>query len=80
MWKSASRKAASGSKEDIPISGIALLERSVFYDEHLDASAPFRTHSANDKLGLLPEPIDNIVAGAYREFKHLGKPGCGCSA
>jgi hypothetical protein len=63
-----------------PDSGLALLERSILYDEQLNASAPFRTHSANNMLGLLPESADSIVMEAYHDLKHLGKPGCGCSA
>ncbi|EUC42124.1 hypothetical protein COCMIDRAFT_39780 [Bipolaris oryzae ATCC 44560] len=62
-----------------PDSGLALLERSILYDGQLDASAPFRTHNANDMLGLAPELANFIVIEAYHHLKHLGKPGCACA-
>ncbi|XP_014553813.1 hypothetical protein COCVIDRAFT_29069 [Bipolaris victoriae FI3] len=61
-----------------PDSGLALLERSILYDGQLNASAPFRTHNANDMLGLAPESANSIVTKAYR-LRHLGKPGCACA-
>lgn len=63
-----------------PDSGLALLERSVLYDEHIDASASFKTRSANDMLELAAESVDAIVAEVYHSFKRLGKLSCGCSA
>ncbi|KAH7371681.1 isoflavone reductase family protein [Pyrenochaeta sp. MPI-SDFR-AT-0127] len=63
-----------------PDSGMFLLERSVLYDEQLDASSSFRSHSANDILQLQPESIESIVDRAYHDLKHHGKPGCGCSS
>ncbi|KAJ4361850.1 hypothetical protein N0V83_010791 [Neocucurbitaria cava] len=63
-----------------PDSGMFLLERSVLYDEQLDASASFRNHNANEMLQLQPEPIEDIVKKAYHDLKHHGKPGCGCSS
>ena len=63
-----------------PDSGMFLLERSVLYDEELDASAPFRSHSANAILQLQPESIESIVEQAYHDLKHHGKSGCGCSS
>lgn len=63
-----------------PDTGIFLLERSVLYDKQLGAVAPFQTRSANELLSLAPESVEDIVATAYHDLKHLGKPGCGCSA
>ena len=62
-----------------PDSGMFLLERSILYDERLDAFAPFRTSSANDILQLPLESVEAIVEEAYHDLKHHGKPGCGCS-
>jgi hypothetical protein len=63
-----------------PDSGMFLLERSILYDEQLDASAPFRSQSANKVLQLEPETVEVIVERAYHDLKHHGKPGCGCSS
>ncbi|KAG9186276.1 hypothetical protein G6011_02832 [Alternaria panax] len=63
-----------------PDSGMFLLERSVLYDETLEASRPFKERSANNILGLSPESVEDIVTIAYHDFKHHGKPGCGCSS
>ena len=62
-----------------PDSGMFLLERSILYDEQLDASARFRAHSMNKKLGLPSEVVEAIVKKAYYDLKHRGKPGCACS-
>ncbi|KAF1843164.1 isoflavone reductase family protein [Cucurbitaria berberidis CBS 394.84] len=61
-------------------SGMFLLERSVLYDEEMDASAPFRLHNANEVLQLQPESVNTIVVMAYHDLTHRGKPGCGCSS
>jgi hypothetical protein len=59
-------------------SGMFLLERTVIYDESLHAADPFQRRSANERLRLEPESVDTIVTKTYHEFKHRGKPGCGC--
>ncbi|KAI4906012.1 hypothetical protein J4E90_010971 [Alternaria incomplexa] len=74
---------AEGEKrieKGFPDSGMFLLERSVLYDEQLDASRPFRNRNSNYVLGLKSESVETIVRTAYDDFKHYGKPGCGCSA
>ncbi|KAI8936671.1 hypothetical protein NX059_007068 [Plenodomus lindquistii] len=63
-----------------PDSGMFLLDRSILYDELLDASGPFRSRSANEVLHLSMESVEEIVQIAYHDLKHHGKPGCGCSA
>ena len=63
-----------------PDSGIFLLERSMMYDERLDASAPFKTQSSNYVLGLEPESVEDVVAKAYHDPRHHGKVGCGCAS
>ena len=61
-------------------SGMFLLERSVVYDESLYATVPLQRHSANQRLRLEPESVDGIALKAYHDFKHRGKPGCGCES
>lgn len=63
-----------------PDSGMFLLERSLLYDEEVDASAPFISHSANETLQLQPESVEAIVEKAFHDLKHHGKSGCGCSS
>jgi hypothetical protein len=63
-----------------PDAGMALLERSILYDERLNASAPFETQSSNDLLELSPESVEDMVGTAYHDLQHYGKPGCGCSS
>ncbi|KAH7392142.1 hypothetical protein DE146DRAFT_634315 [Phaeosphaeria sp. MPI-PUGE-AT-0046c] len=63
-----------------PDAGMALLERSILYDERLNASAPFKATNANGLLNCTPEFVDTIVETAYHDLTHHGKPGCGCSS
>lgn len=63
-----------------PDSGMFLLERSILYDEQLCAAEPFELCSSNELLQLTPESVEGIVANAYHDLKHHGKPGCGCSS
>jgi hypothetical protein len=63
-----------------PDAGMALLERSILYDEGLNASAPFKTQSSNELLRLPQESVEDIVGSAYHNLQHNGKPGCGCSS
>jgi hypothetical protein len=60
--------------------GMALLERSILYDEELNASGPFQSQSSNHILQLHPESVDTIVQTAYHDLQAHGKPGCGCSS
>ncbi|KAF2261733.1 isoflavone reductase family protein [Lojkania enalia] len=62
-----------------PDAGMFLLERSVFYDEDLDAVHAFKYLSSNDLLNLNPEAVDEIVHKAYHDFEQRGKPTCGCA-
>ena len=63
-----------------PDSGMFLLERSILYDEQLGAAEPFQSRSSNKLLHLEPESVERIVANAYHDLKHHGRPGCGCSS
>ncbi|CAO2653347.1 Nn.00g027580.m01.CDS01 [Neocucurbitaria sp. VM-36] len=74
------REGRSRIERGYPDSGMFLLERSVLYDEQMDASSPFRLHSANDILQLQPESIEAVVKKAHYDLVHHGKPGCGCSS
>lgn len=74
------REGEARIQRGFPDAGMALLERSVLYDEQLDASAPFQSRSANRILQLSAESVEDIVNRAYHDLQHHGKPGCGCSA
>lgn len=63
-----------------PDSGMFLLERSILYDEQLGAAEPFELRSSNEVLQLMSESVETIVANAYHDLRHHGKPGCGCSS
>jgi hypothetical protein len=74
------REGQSRIDRGFPDAGMALLERSILYDEQLDAVAPFKSHSANELLGLPKEFVKDVVEKAYHDLQHYGKPGCGCSS
>ena len=74
------REGKTRIERGFPDSGMFLLERSILYDEQLNAAEPFKMRSSNRVLELAPESVDTIVANAYHDFKHHGKPGCGCSS
>jgi hypothetical protein len=74
------REGETRIQRGYPDSGMFLLERSVLYDEVLRAEEPFQTRSANGILQLAPESVETIVAQAYYDLQHHGKPGCGCSS
>lgn len=74
------REGESRIDRGFPDSGMFLLERSVLYDERLGATDPFRYRSVNELLGLKPEEVDSVARTAYHEFRHRGKPACGCSS
>ncbi|KAH5349852.1 hypothetical protein HBI64_200380 [Parastagonospora nodorum] len=74
------REGMSRIQRGFPDAGLALLERSILYDEELNASAPFQSQSSNGVLQLQPESVDTIVQTAYHDLQEHGKPGCGCSS
>jgi hypothetical protein len=74
------REGLSRIERGFPDAGMALLERSVLYDEQLNASAPFQSRSSNDLLQLHPEMVETIVETSYRDLQTHGKPGCACSS
>jgi hypothetical protein len=55
------REGISRIERGFPDAGMALLERSILYDEQLNASAPFLSQSSNHVLQLHPESVDTIV-------------------
>lgn len=73
------REGEARIQRGFPDSGMFLLERSVLYDEQLDASGPFTLSRANQMLDLPTESVQVIVKTAYHDLKHHGRPGCGCS-
>lgn len=74
------REGETRIQRGFPDSGMFLLERSVLYDEQLDASAPFRSSSADKILQLEPEVVELAVMRAYHVLKHRRNPGCDCSS
>ncbi|KAJ4337797.1 hypothetical protein N0V95_008229, partial [Ascochyta clinopodiicola] len=74
------REGETRIQRGFPDSGMFLLERSILYDEQLGAAEPFELCSSNELLQLAPESVETIVANAYHDLKHHGKPGCGCSS
>ncbi|KAK5169132.1 uncharacterized protein LTR77_006441 [Saxophila tyrrhenica] len=66
-------------QQGFPDAGMFLMERSVLYDESLDAVRAFEEADAKEKLGLEAESLHDIVHGVlHDEREHGGKPGCGC--
>jgi hypothetical protein len=66
-------------KQGFPDAGMFLMERSVLYDESLEAVKPFQNQDAKHVLGLREERLSDIVHGVlHDEEHHGGKPGCGC--
>lgn len=61
-----------------PDAGMFLMERSVLFDEELDAVRPFTSQDAKGKLCLKGESLGSVVEKVLHEFKHHGKGGCGC--
>ncbi|KAL5113632.1 hypothetical protein ACEQ8H_008497 [Pleosporales sp. CAS-2024a] len=74
------KEGMSRIERGFPDAGLALLDRSVLYDEELSALGPFQSQSVNEVLQLHPESIDEIVQAAYHDLQKHGKPGCGCSS
>lgn len=74
------REGMTRIERGFPDAGMALLERSILYDEQLNASGPFKSQSYNHILQLRPESVDTIVKTAYHDLQEHGKPGCGCSS
>lgn len=62
-----------------PDASMFLMERSVLFDEKLDAVRPFIENDAKGKLGLEFEVLEPLVKRVLHDFKHHGKGGCGCS-
>ncbi|KAK4955214.1 hypothetical protein LTR10_007409 [Elasticomyces elasticus] len=73
------REAERRTERGFPDAAMFLMERSVLYDEALDAVGPFLTRDAKQTLGLRPESVVNIVVSAVHEHEHHGKGDCGCS-
>lgn len=61
-----------------PDAGMFLMERSILYDEKLDAVRPFVEKDAKARLGLKGEQVKDVVESAVHQHDHHGKGGCGC--
>lgn len=61
-----------------PDASMFLMERSVLFDERLDAVSPFVEKDAKVKLGLEGETLAPVVERVLHDFKHHGKGSCGC--
>lgn len=62
-----------------PDAGMFLMERSVLYDESLEALRPFVEKDAKAKLGLTGgEDLEHVIQRVVHEHKHHGKGDCGC--
>jgi hypothetical protein len=72
--REAERRIALG----FPDAGMFLIERSVLYDNSLNAVQPFIESDAKEQLGLVGEDLDDLVKEALHQHQHHGKGGCGC--
>lgn len=62
-----------------PDAGMFLMERSVLYDEALEAAKSFMEDDAKDILRLKPEALRDIIHHVIHEHqRHSGKADCGC--
>ena len=73
------REAERRIERGFPDAGMFLMERSVLYDEDLDAVVPFVSQDAKEMLGLRVGIVERVVEGAVHAHKHAGKGDCGCS-
>ena len=66
-------------KMGFPSAGMFLMERSVLYDESLDAVRPFEQHESRYSLGLDEERLEDIIRSVMHDYEHHGgQVGCGC--
>jgi hypothetical protein len=72
------REGESRIERGFPDAGMFLMERSILYDEQLDAVRAFQDQDAKGILQLEPEDVNTIVGEALHSLEHRGKPGCGC--
>jgi hypothetical protein len=72
------REAERRMERGFPDAGMFLMERSVLFDEKLQALNPFVVNDAKDKLGLEGEDVESLVKNVVHDFKHHGKGDCGC--
>lgn len=74
------REAEKRIERGFPDAGMFLLERSVLYDESLNAVEAFEREDANGVLGLKREGLEGTVREVVREYRDDGggKAGCGC--
>ncbi|EME42050.1 hypothetical protein DOTSEDRAFT_72970 [Dothistroma septosporum NZE10] len=61
-----------------PDAGMFLMERSVLFDDKLDAVKPFVEKDAKQVLGLEAEGLESLIKKVIHDYKHHGKGGCGC--
>ena len=72
------REAERRLDRGFPDAGMFLMERSVLYDQTLDAFRPFREKSAVEKLGLKTERLEEIVEKVVHHHEHHDQADCGC--
>lgn len=72
------REGTTRIERGYPDAGMRLLEKSVLSDESLRIADVFEHGSANSLLRLGPQSIEAVIAKAYHNFQHRGKPKCGC--
>lgn len=72
------KEGRSRIERGFPDAGMLLMERSILYDESLDAMRVFQDQDAKGILQLEPENVDSIVREALHSFGHRGQLGCGC--
>ena len=73
------REAERRLEQGFPDAGMFLMERSVPYDQKIDAVRSFEESDAVSKLGLEKERIADTIKGVvHNQQHHGGAPGCGC--
>ncbi|KAK3708965.1 hypothetical protein LTR37_011129 [Vermiconidia calcicola] len=73
------REAERRLEQGFPDAGMFLMERSVLYDQKIDAVRSFEESDAVSKLGLEKERIADTIKGVvHNQQHHGGAPGCGC--
>jgi hypothetical protein len=70
--REAERRLGSG----FPDAGMFLMERSILYDQAIDAAMPFELAQ---QLDLGAERLEDLIHGVLHDERHHGgQPGCGC--
>jgi hypothetical protein len=73
------KEAERRFERGFPDAGMFLMERSVLFDETMDAVKPFVEQDAKERLGLQPEGLEPLIKRVVHDYRRHGKGGCGCS-